>query len=68
MNKLAGTMVGATLGGVAAVAAYTMTGPFGLMMLASTLVTINSAADIGGSIAELTDPTEPSFNIRISIQ
>ena len=67
MNKRVGTVVGAAVGGVAAVAAHVMTGPIGLMVLASTLVTIDTSARLGAMVAEVCDEGSRDFTVAINV-
>lgn len=67
MKKRAGAIVGATVGGVAAVAAHFVTGPIGLMVLASTLVTIDTSARLGAMVAEACDEGSRDFSVAINV-
>lgn len=67
MSKTAGRMVGSALGGAAAATAYALTGPFGLIALASTLGIINVGANWGEAVVEAVAEAEPSYDIKISI-
>ncbi len=67
MSKMTGRVVGSALGGAAAAAAYALTGPFGLIALASTLGIIDAGGNWGEAIAEAAAEAEPSYDIKISI-
>ncbi len=67
MKKKTGAIVGGTVGGVAAVAAYALTGPIGLMVLASTLITIDTSARLGAMVAEACDEGSREFSVAINV-
>lgn len=67
MSQIAGRMVGSAFGGAAAATAYALTGPFGLIALASTLGIINVGANWGETVVEAVAEAEPSYDIKISI-
>ena len=67
MKKSVGAIVGATVGGVAAVAAHFIGGPIGLMVLGSTLVIIDTSARIGAMVAEACDNGQREFSVAINV-
>ena len=67
MKKRAGAIVGATAGAVAAVTAHFVTGPIGLLVLASTLVTIDTSARLGAMVAEACDEGSREFSVSINV-
>ena len=67
MRKDTGRIIGTALGGVAAVAAYTLTGPFGLITLASAIEIVDAGACLGEAVARAVCEAEPSYDIKIAI-
>lgn len=67
MEKNVGAVVGATIGGVAAVAAHFIAGPIGLMVLGSTLVTIDTSARLGAMVAEACEEGTRDFAVAINV-
>ena len=67
MKKSAGAIVGATIGGVAAVAAHFIAGPIGVMVLGSTLVTIDTSARLGAMVAEACEEGNREFKVAINV-
>ncbi len=67
MKKNAGAIVGATIGGVAAVAAHFIAGPIGVMVLGSTLVTIDTSARLGAMVAEACEEGTQEFKVAINV-
>ena len=67
MKNNVGAIVGATIGGLAAVAAHFINGPVGLMVLGSTLVTIDTSARIGAMVADACDNSQREFSVAINV-
>lgn len=67
MKKNVGAIVGATIGGVAAVVAHFVSGPIGLMVLGSTLVTIDTSARMGAMVADACDNGQREFSVAINV-
>lgn len=67
MRKDNGRIIGAALGGAAVATVYALTGPFGLIMLASALGVVDAGANLGELIVETVHEAEPSYDIKIAI-
>ena len=68
MKKQKGALIGATIGGGAALMVNIAKGPFGLLGLAATLVAIDASARLGAMVAEAFDAESHDFSVAVNVK